>query len=1078
MPATEDLGTLVVRIEADIKGLQDNLKKSTEQLNQMQANASKMSDGIKGAFDGIKSAALKLGAVLGAGFLFGKFIGDAAEAQANVSQLENVLKSTGSAAGLTKNEITTMASELQKLTKFSDDQILSGQNLLLTFTNIGKDVFPQATETMLDMSTALGQDLKSSAIQLGKALQDPVQGVTALRRVGVNFTESQQEQIKVLVESGRAMEAQKLILRELQTEFGGSAKAAGETFAGKLERVKNQFGELSEIIGGAFLPILSEALGYVLQMMPQIQRAIEIVIVNISSMANGISSFFSGISSRMKSVFGSIGSQSKATADTVKSSHEAEKQAALASVNEQISNAQKLRMVKIGEASKGAAGAKKAYEAEEKSALKSLENQTKALRKNFEEKTDALRKSFDQQRKEADKYYDKTLKDAEKAADREMKIVKDASEEKIKQYDKEYMAKLKAIDTESYNRIKAVQGQIDSINKLTDDEEKAIEEREYNNRVSELQTKINSAKTAEERADYQKDLDDLIAKRQHDLSVASRKQQIESLNTEIDAIKEKTDEKKDLLKQEYDDKKEAEKEKLEATVERLNEEKKITIEKINEEKSKNLEMLETRREVALKNLDEEKEKALSNIDDQKEAMREYYSGLKEGGGGGGAAGAGGGGVANDDTINDLVKQKEEIEKYYNSLIDNEKTNEFQETMDKIKKKFEDLAPILAGVTAGLLAYKLMMLASTIATEGLALAQALLNATMMLNPYAKIAILIGALVAAGVYLYKNWDTVKEKAIELKDKALLKLKEVIDDNKTSLEVVSGILTVVFGPALIKTGIQAGITGAKIALEFTASLIKAGAEAVIAGGKIIASFVASLVKAALEAGLTATVITAQLIAATIVYAAEGYKAAIAIGTQTAAWIANKAQIILATSALIAQKIAAAASIIATQALTAATWLFNVALDANPIGIIIIALAALGVAIYEVVKHWDDITSAIKNAWNWLNKWNNTDVEDKNVTAIGMGDFPGYASGTNFARGGMALVGEQGPELVNLPRGSQVTPNKQTEAMMGSQNFEGMVTGNTFIIRNEADIKALAREFFNLQQSRSRASGVVYGT
>jgi len=39
--------------------------------------------------------------------------------------------------------------------------------------------------------------------------------------------------------------------------------------------------------------------------------------------------------------------------------------------------------------------------------------------------------------------------------------------------------------------------------------------------------------------------------------------------------------------------------------------------------------------------------------------------------------------------------------------------------------------------------------------------------------------------------------------------------------------------------------------------------------------------------------------------------------------------------------------------------------------------------------------------------------------------GFMPGFANGTSYAPGGMALVGERGPELVNLPRGSQVIPN-----------------------------------------------------
>lgn len=176
--------------------------------------------------------------------------------QSAEKQLETVLKSTGQAAGLTANEIKNMASSLQELTTFGDEAILQGQNLLLTFTNIGKDVFPAATETILDMSQALGQDLKSSAVQLGKALNDPTVGITALSRVGVSFTEQQKAQIKAMQEAGDTAGAQTLILKELQKEFGGSAKAAKDTFGGAMLSLKNvqgdvmeQFGRIADIVG-------------------------------------------------------------------------------------------------------------------------------------------------------------------------------------------------------------------------------------------------------------------------------------------------------------------------------------------------------------------------------------------------------------------------------------------------------------------------------------------------------------------------------------------------------------------------------------------------------------------------------------------------------------------------------------------------------------------------------------------------------------------------------------------------------------------------------------------------------------
>lgn len=201
----------------------------------------------------------------------------AMDSEKTAKQLEAVLKSTGGVAGVTAKQANDLANALSQITPFEDDAIISGENMLLTFTNIGKDVFPQATETMLNLSQAMGQDLKSSAIQLGKALNDPITGMSALSRVGVTFTEEQKAQIKALQESGDMMGAQKVILAELEREFGGAAKAAGDTFAGKLEILKNTFGNIQETIGGKFIPILTElatTLATVLNS-PEVQAAID-----------------------------------------------------------------------------------------------------------------------------------------------------------------------------------------------------------------------------------------------------------------------------------------------------------------------------------------------------------------------------------------------------------------------------------------------------------------------------------------------------------------------------------------------------------------------------------------------------------------------------------------------------------------------------------------------------------------------------------------------------------------------------------------------------------------------------------
>jgi hypothetical protein len=197
-----------------------------------------------------KIAVVALTAVTGAAIAFGvSSVKAYQEAEAAQKQTEAVLQSTGYAAGVTAKQVNDLASAFEATTPYADEVIQSAENMLLTFTNISKDVFPQTTQAVLDMATAMGTDLKSTAIQVGKALQDPVLGATALQRVGVRLTESQKDLIQAFVDAGDAASAQQVILKELSTEFGGSAEAAGKTFAGQLKILQNRLGNVQEAIG-------------------------------------------------------------------------------------------------------------------------------------------------------------------------------------------------------------------------------------------------------------------------------------------------------------------------------------------------------------------------------------------------------------------------------------------------------------------------------------------------------------------------------------------------------------------------------------------------------------------------------------------------------------------------------------------------------------------------------------------------------------------------------------------------------------------------------------------------------------
>jgi len=228
------------------------------EVSAMDAKAGRLGAVLKGGLiAGVGVAVAGIGAL---GAVLATSVSEAQAAEEVSAQLEAVLRSTGGAAGMTRDALEAQALALSKVTRFEDDAILAANAVMLTFTNVGKDVFPRATQATLDLSTAFGMDLQSATMMVGKALNDPIAGITALSRAGVQFTADQKEMIKSMVEAGDAAGAQALILKELETQIGGSAVAAGSTMTGQMEIMKNALGNVKEQIGNALLPVLTEML--------------------------------------------------------------------------------------------------------------------------------------------------------------------------------------------------------------------------------------------------------------------------------------------------------------------------------------------------------------------------------------------------------------------------------------------------------------------------------------------------------------------------------------------------------------------------------------------------------------------------------------------------------------------------------------------------------------------------------------------------------------------------------------------------------------------------------------------------
>lgn len=242
-------------LRKDVKGMGGSTKAAARDTRQMNAELARSEREMRRTGRQAESLGRALGALF-SGVAFGAVIRATVAQEQALAQVEARIKSTGGAAGVTTAELAQMAGELQKVSTFGDEEILQMQSTLLTFRRIGAPVFRETTEVILDMSTALGKDLQSSAIQVGKALEDPVRGVTALRESGIQFTEAQEDLIKSLVASGQQQRAQALILAELKTQFGGAAQAARGTLGGALAALKNAAGDLLENEGG--LPALTQ----------------------------------------------------------------------------------------------------------------------------------------------------------------------------------------------------------------------------------------------------------------------------------------------------------------------------------------------------------------------------------------------------------------------------------------------------------------------------------------------------------------------------------------------------------------------------------------------------------------------------------------------------------------------------------------------------------------------------------------------------------------------------------------------------------------------------------------------------
>jgi len=250
-----------------------NTSQFNNQLNNAQKSLKSFSSGIEGIQKMLKTAFNVVGitASVGAIVNFGKqCVKSADEANRSFKVLENTIKVTGAESWTSAEELDKMAKAYAETTNFADDQVKHMESVLLGFKNISGETFKDATDAVLDMAEVMGMDLTSAAQTVGKALDDPVKGLDSLRRQGFYFTEEQKEELAQLVKNGKQMEAQKIILNELATVYGGAAKAGQSAFA-KLQHAMDNF---RENIGNKLLPVVNQVMNAIANAMTNIVKVI------------------------------------------------------------------------------------------------------------------------------------------------------------------------------------------------------------------------------------------------------------------------------------------------------------------------------------------------------------------------------------------------------------------------------------------------------------------------------------------------------------------------------------------------------------------------------------------------------------------------------------------------------------------------------------------------------------------------------------------------------------------------------------------------------------------------------------
>lgn len=231
----------------------DQQKASLGKIAAARANAEKWQE--RGNNMALTGGAMTAGITLPVVGLLKESYAAAKESADALKQVSASLAGMGNASGRTLPQLEAQAKALQRISLFDDDDILRKVTTsMLTFDKVSGPIFDRAQLAAVNLSAKFGKDLQSSSIMVGKALQNPLKGLTALTKVGVSFTDAQQDQIKAMMAAGDVAGAQAIILGELERQTKGAAEAARAADPGAA--ATNSWNDFKETVGAVVIEVL------------------------------------------------------------------------------------------------------------------------------------------------------------------------------------------------------------------------------------------------------------------------------------------------------------------------------------------------------------------------------------------------------------------------------------------------------------------------------------------------------------------------------------------------------------------------------------------------------------------------------------------------------------------------------------------------------------------------------------------------------------------------------------------------------------------------------------------------------